>query len=298
MLRCADRIISRLIMRSRGKTGLPVTEEHVKLHTLLQHPIAGRYSIVPYDSSAWHPFSSVEASSFLARDEQTSQLVVMKIAYAPRDRQNLLAHEFLVGAPLSHPNIVKCLDFVEAQEFHVLVTEIVEGRSFLDLAEGRSDDQVPKRPPMFHQLLAGLDYLHSKGIVHANLNPGSIWLDRSGSLKIGDLWYAAVAGSRGAATFDHARILYGSPEHLTGELTVESDYFAVGMLLYQYATGRHPFWHRGPRMLFPRLQAADLDRALGEHPMPSNIEPILRGLMSPEPPQRREGWQMLREHRF
>jgi serine/threonine protein kinase len=145
-------------------------------------------------------------------------------------------------------------------------------------------------------MVVGL-HLHTKSIVHANLNPESVRLDKMGSLKIGDLCYAATASSRSAATSDHARVLYGSPEHLTGELTKESDYFSVGMLLYEHVSGRHPFWQRGPRMLFPKLQTTDVDKALDAYRIRNNIKAILQSLLSPQPSQRRDGWQMLRDHR-
>ena len=51
-------------------------------------------------------------------------------------------------------------------------------------------------------------------------------------------------------------------------------------------------------MLFPRLQRADVDKALGAYPMLNGIEAVLRNLLSPHPPERGDGWQMLRDHRF
>ena len=165
----------------------------------------------------------------------------LKIAYKPRDEHNLLAHEFLIGIGLLHVNFVRYFDFVEEADFRVLVTEVVEGRPFLEPARGPYRAHQRPRSPIFHQLQDGLNYLHTKGIVHANLNPASVLLDKTGSLKIGDLRYAAPANSTSSATLDHARILYGSPEHLTGALTKESDYFSVGMLLYEQVSGTHPF---------------------------------------------------------
>ncbi len=147
---------------------------------------------------------------------------------------------------LHHKNIVLQKEFFEENGRLVLVLEYVDGNP-LDKMIGQDVGPIPweKALPLFTQILDGIGYAHSKGIVHRDIKPANVLISKEGTVKITDLGIAKIAGEQGMTRTgaQMGTLYYESPEQIKGAKDVDhrSDIFSLGMTLYEMLAGRLPF---------------------------------------------------------
>ena len=178
-------------------------------------------------------------------------------------RQNLLGNHKAVtrfrreaglGVSLHHPNVVRIYGLIDTQLMGqpvlCLVMERLEGttlREFLD-KNGPAPEALARK--VAFGASKGLTALHKKRIIHRDLKPENLFLSADGHTKLMDLGFAHKTGKRGplgpggsggGAGFQGS-LAYAAPECLQGNPpSPASDVFALGVSLYEFATGKHPF---------------------------------------------------------
>ena len=176
-----------------------------------------------------------------------------------RERQTL--------ARLHHPNIARLLDHgITVEEAPYLVMEFIDGVPVTDYCRAHSLSPSEKLR-LFLPICAAVSHAHQHFVVHRDIKPGNILVDRSGSPKLLDfgickLLYSGqptemtVAGSGPMLTPD-----YASPEQVLGEpVTVASDIYSLGAVLYELLTGEKP--HR-----FEKTTPQAVERTICETPL-------------------------------
>ena len=154
-----------------------------------------------------------------------------------------------VLARLTHPNIAHLLDAgITSGGQPYLVLELVDGeRIDRHCDDARMD--VAARVALFRVVLEAVAHAHRHLVIHRDIKPGNILVDREGHVKLLDFGIAKLLQSDGDAeadelTRDGMRALtpdYAAPEQLRGEdVSTATDVYALGVLLYQLLTGRHP----------------------------------------------------------
>jgi len=128
----------------------------------------------------------------------------------------------------------------------VMVMEYVEGRS-LDQMIGDEYGPIPheKALPLFLQILEGIAYAHSRGVIHRDIKPSNVLVAKDGQAKITDLGIAKIAGKKGLTRTgaQMGTLYYESPEQIRGAKDVDhrADIYSLGMTLYEMLAGRLPF---------------------------------------------------------
>jgi len=190
---------------------------------------------------------------YRAMDERLDRTVALKMLSEPlvlnRTAVDRLIREARAVSALNHPNIVTVHEIVETESSCFIVMEFVQGRTLRTIAaEPPSSELVVK---LGGQIATALAVAHAAGIIHRDIKPENIMVRADGYVKVLDFGLARLIPIKStqltADTISVSGALVGtarymSPEQVRGEtVSGASDVFSLGLVLYELATGRHPF---------------------------------------------------------
>jgi len=217
--------------------------------------------------------------------------------------------EVKAAARLAHPNIVTAYDADEVRGAHFLVMEYVQGISLADLLSQQGPLPVKDVINYVIQTARGLEYAHSEGVIHRDIKPGNLLLDKRGTVKILDMGLASiketevVEAKEASAVTKPSRVYepvtqedqllgtfdYMSPEQAEDPRSVDhrTDMYSLGCSLYRMLTARLPYGGSTPmkKILAHR-----------EHPIPAlrearkdisfEVDAIFRRMVAKKPEDR------------
>ena len=151
-------------------------------------------------------------------------------------------NEASLAGKLRHPHIVAILDAVVESDSGYIAMEIVSGG---DLAQFVKPDKLLPVEDVLQigfKCCGALDYAFAQGIVHRDIKPANIMIVRGTDVKIADFGAAFLRKSQAVQTAAMGSPFYMSPEQIEGkELTLHSDMYSLGVVLYELLTGQRPF---------------------------------------------------------
>ncbi|MFC4123967.1 Stk1 family PASTA domain-containing Ser/Thr kinase [Nocardia rhizosphaerae] len=214
-----------------------------------------------------------------ARDVRLSRDVAIKVLRADLARDPTFylrfKREAQNAAALNHPAIVAVYDTGEATvdggPLPYIVMEYVDGDTLRDIVRGKGPLAPRKAMEVVADVCAALDFSHKAGIVHRDMKPANIMINRAGAVKVMDFGIArAIADSSNPMTQTAAVIgtaQYLSPEQARGEtVDARSDVYSVGCVLFEILTGQPPFTGDSP-------VAVAYQHVKEDPPLPSSINP-------------------------
>jgi serine/threonine protein kinase len=193
-------------------------------------------------------------------------------ASASQSASKRFLREVEAAAKLIHPNIVTAFDADEAEGTSFLVMEFVDGADLSTLVKLDGPLSIEMAVNCLLQAARGLEYAHTKGVVHRDIKPRNLLLDRDGNVKILDMGLARVETSSGAAQTDltgsgqiMGTIDYMAPEQAVNPKDADerADIYSLGITLWYLLTGKVAY--RGETMLEKLV-------AHREQPVPSLAE--------------------------
>ncbi|MEK7312827.1 MAG: serine/threonine-protein kinase, partial [Chloroflexota bacterium] len=179
--------------------------------------------------------------------------------------------EAQVLAKLQHPHILPVFDFGESEGYTYIAMPFVETGTLTDLLQGKPLP-LPQIRSLISQVGDALDYAHTRGLVHRDVKPSNVLIDERGNCLLTDFGIAKIVEATSKFTGTGGIVgtpAYMSPEQGRGDkVDSRSDIYALGVVLYEMATGRVPFDAETPiAIVFKHIQ--------DPLPMPSLLNPAL-----------------------
>ena len=251
-------------------TGAPLTIAHYAVRGLLGEGGMGRV--------------------YLAEDSRLGRLVALKVLppEAGEDPINLqrFVREARLASSLSHAHIAHIYELGETESGHYIAMEYIDGRTL---------DSVGERPlelgllvNIARQVADALEAAHELGIVHRDIKPFNIMLTRRGQAKVLDFGLAQLHVSPDSSSdvdTISGTIRYMSPEQGASEVVAPpSDIFAFGIVLYELATGVHPFDAKSAVGVLQRIIADPHTAASRFNPrLPDRLDALLDQMLDKHP---------------
>ncbi len=176
---------------------------------------------------------------FRADDLKLGQAVALKFLPPDVDRDparlTQLHTEVRMARQVSHPNVCRVYDIDEQDGNTFLSMEYVDGEDLASLLKRIGRFPQDRALEISRQICAGLAAAHERGVIHRDLKPANVMIDGTGKVRITDFGLAGVSGESVRA----GTPAYMAPEQLGGgEVTVRSDIYALGLVLYEIFTGQ------------------------------------------------------------
>jgi serine/threonine-protein kinase len=183
---------------------------------------------------------------YRATDLTLSQPVALKfLPEAAGADQMALArfyNEVRIARQVSHPNVCRVYDVGQLEGQPYLSMEYIDGENLASLIRRIGRLPHDKAVEMGRRLCAGLSAAHARGVLHRDLKPANVMVDSEGQVLITDFGLAGIAGMLQGAEIRNGTPAYMAPEQLAGrEVTVRSDIYSLGLVLYEMFTGRRAF---------------------------------------------------------
>ncbi len=254
--------------------------------------INGRYEVKKFLGEGGKKKVYLAHDTLLDRDVAFALIKTAKLDDASRTRVTREARA--MGRLGDHPNIVAIYDMGEHEGQPYIVIPVMPGGDVEGLIEKAPEHRLPieQAVGIAKAICRGLEFAHSKGIIHRDIKPGNIWLGADGTAKIGDFGLAlAVDLSRLTQPgMMVGTVTYMPPEQaMGGKVTAKVDLYSLGAMLYEMVTGRPPFvgddsiaiigQHINTPPVSPTWHRADL---------PPALETLILQLLEKDPDKRPE----------
>ncbi|NDJ78870.1 MAG: protein kinase [Chloroflexi bacterium] len=190
------------------------------------------------------------ARVYLATDVRLNRRAAIKVIDSPFDSNSEYIKRFeqeaKAVARLEHPHIVRLYRYGEVDGLLYMAMQYIDGSTLRDLLAQKRKSRRYLEPReasrIMWQVCDALDYAHQQGVIHRDVKPSNILLDRQGRVFLADFGLARMTDQR-----THGEI-FGSPLYMAPEQAISSaaavpqtDLYALGVILYEIFTGRVPF---------------------------------------------------------
>ena len=237
--------------------------------------------------------ASARSHLYLAEDLETGGRVVLKTPASDLQADPELLERFMleewIARRLNSPHVLKPYPRTRERRFLYVAMEYVEGQS---LAQWMTDNPRPDLETVrgiVEQIARGLQAFHRMEMLHQDLRPENIMIDRTGTVKIIDFGSVSVAGVDGQSSRILGTFQYTAPEYFVGDGGSErADFYSLGVIAYQMLSGRLPYGAEAARV---RTRAAQrklqYETLLDEQrDIPAWIDAALRKAVHADPLER------------
>jgi serine/threonine protein kinase len=236
---------------------------------------------------------------FLAHDLSLNRKVAIK-ALLPEllytegmDRR--FKHEARIAAKLDHPNILVIHSVREANDLLYIVMKLVEGLPLSTIAKVSGPLPIPVVKLIVRHVADALAYAHGEGVVHRDVKPANIMVDRRGNVVVMDFGIAKAADD---AHLTRTGLVIGTPAYMSPEqclaqgVTSASDQYSLGVVAYELLTGKTPFRGSPLEMQWAHATSAPPSVRAVRPDCPPAIEGVVLRMMAKAPADR---WPTLHE---
>ena len=240
--------------------------------------------------------ASARSRISLAVDPEGGGLVVLKAPgtdlQADLDHLERFMLEEWIARRLSSPHVLKPYPRTRERRFLYLAMEYIEGQTLAQWMTDQPDADIETVRGIVEQIARGLQAFHRMEMLHQDLRPQNIMIDKTGTVKIIDFGSVSVAGvderaSPGARSSILGTLQYTAPEYFVGDPGTErSDLYSLGVIAYQMLSGRLPYGAEAARVRTRSAQRKLEYESLSD--IPAWVDAALRKAVHPDPLERYE----------
>ena len=242
--------------------------------------------------------ASARSHVYLASDDETQPPVVIKALSTELQQDPAQVDRFLmedwIARRINNAHVMRPIEATRARGFIYTVSEYIDGQT---LSQWMIDNPKPDLETVrgiVEQIAKGVTAFHRLEMLHQDLRPANVMIDRRGTVKIVDFGSTRVAGVvESSSTAANAHLLgtaqYTAPEYFLGEPgTAASDQFSLGVIAYQMLSGRLPYGAEVSRSRTRAAQRRLTYRSVldDERETPAWIDEVLRKATHPDPLKR------------
>ncbi|TDE17240.1 serine/threonine-protein kinase [Dyadobacter psychrotolerans] len=240
---------------------------------------------------------------YKATDLSLRRPVAVKMLHAHLVRNKIFMERFeneaVLSAQLNHPNVATLYNFFQDYQFNLIVMEFVDGMTLEQVLKRNGSLPFQTAVKIVIQTIDGLLNAHQRNILHRDIKAANVMLTAAGNIKLMDFGIARLVGSERITRMDRVvgTLEYMAPELLGGAApSVQSDLYAVGVLLYELLSGHMPFQSATESALITQiLLQKPLPLKNRTTNLPAKIEEIIFKLLEKKPEKR---FQTASELRF
>ena len=198
-------------------------------------------------------------------------------------------------AALDHPNIVRAHDIDHEDDLHFLVMEFIDGSNLFDIIRRHGAMAVARAAHYIRQAAMGLQHAHEAGLVHRDIKPGNLLLDRNGLVKVLDLGLARFFNEEEENLSGNQEVgnVLGTADYLAPEQVADSrvdiraDIYSLGVTFYYLLSGKSPF-HSGTisqKLIWHQVRQPKPIRSHRPE-IPEDLAMVLEKMMAKDPAER------------
>lgn len=234
------------------------------------------------------------ARVYLAEHESLGRRVALKVLWphlATRpDFIGRFLREARAAAALRHENIVQVYDVGSQGAYNYIVMDFIDGQTLTEVLQQKKRLDPRTALSIVRQIGAALDYAHAKGVVHRDVKPSNILVDKSGKAYLSDFGIAKASWASGMTKTGTSvgTPEYMSPEQAEGrEIDYRSDLYALGIVLYEMLCGSPPFHAETPlAVLYKQVKEAPPPFSQWKVRVGKQVEDVVAKAVAKEPGQR------------
>ena len=277
---------------------MPLFSQHIPSSSRPGTPAHGSTGAIllkryrPLETRATGGFGSVE----ICLDARLQRRVAIKrmplatpTSTQPAETRETALAEARTASMLQHPNIVSVIDFTYDDAYAYLVMEYVDGMSleeFLAQVDGHSLT-YDEAACIGDALVQALSFAHENGVLHLDIKPANVLIDRNGHVKLTDFGMATLSMAAGYGDARGGTVGYMPPEQIIGAAVDErTDIFSLGAVLYESLCGTAPFRAGTPADSIKRIDKGVIQPSLLLPDMPELSELALEAALAPHPDDR------------
>src|SRR5277367_3903010 len=217
---------------------------------------------------------------YKAKDLELERIVAVKVI-----RPDLASHpdilarfkqELILARQITHRNVIRIFDLSEASGIKFITMEFIEGQDLKSLVTEKGRISFDEAAKFLEQVCLALEAAHGEGVVHRDLKPQNIMVDKQGRASVMDF---GIARSVEAGGMTMTGMVVGTPEYMSPEqvmgerVDVRSDLFTLGVIFYELLTGAMPYQSDS-------LQGAMFKRTREIPKPPKEIDPTVPQILS------------------
>ncbi len=251
----------------------------------------GKYKVI--DSIGSGGFGAV----YLAADTWIDKKVAIKIPHKQGEDVEKLLKEPRLLAALNHPNIVTVITAEKTNDVFYIVMEYVDGSSLEQYLRTHKRVEIKQALSWFADICEALDYAHRMKVIHRDIRPANVLIDKSLRVKVTDFGTSRFLADDQYASTRIGSPPYMAPEHFSGRAVRQSDIYSMGILMYECLTGRLPFFDPNPQRVAQMAREGNVKPPHHHNPkIPLNVSQLILRAMDPNAKARYQSASDLKGH--